>query len=141
MDNSGILHVDGAEILLEQPSKAESTLACKYLRNYRKLFRFGFLYKEMKILFLTNISTAFIKMTLQYVAFIYSSILFFTALAGKITGLFSSNNKMDEAAEKNQENLKSEEINDKSHSTVNSAENQTKIEKPVGDNVSPSLFM
>lgn len=60
-----------------------------------------------------------------------------TALAGKITGLFSSNNKMDETREKNYENLKSEEINDKSHGT---AENQSKIEKPASDNVSLPLF-
>ncbi|VDK76001.1 unnamed protein product [Litomosoides sigmodontis] len=84
LDNSGILHVDGAEMLLEQPSKAEST---------------------------------------------------FASLAGKITGLFSSNNKMDEADEKNQENVKSEEINDKSHSTVDPTENRTKTEEPVSDNV------
>uniref|UniRef100_A0A0R3R133 Hypoxia up-regulated protein 1 n=1 Tax=Brugia timori TaxID=42155 RepID=A0A0R3R133_9BILA len=85
LDNSGILHVDGAEMLLEQPSKAESTLA---------------------------------------------------SLAEKITGLFSSNNKMDETQEKNEESLKSEEINDKSYSSTNTAGNQTKIEKPTGDNVS-----
>ncbi|KAK6110386.1 Hsp70 family protein [Brugia pahangi] len=84
LDNSGILHVDGAEMLLEQPSKAESTLA---------------------------------------------------SLAEKITGLFSSNNKMDETQEKNEESLKSEEINDKSYSSTNTAGNQTKIEKPTGDNV------
>ncbi|KAL3982116.1 Hsp70 family protein [Acanthocheilonema viteae] len=84
LDNSGILHVDGAEMLLEQPPKTESTLA---------------------------------------------------SLAGKITGLFSSNNKMDETKEKKQDNSKSEEINDKSHDPIGTAENQSKIEKPAGDNV------
>ncbi|VDP12457.1 unnamed protein product [Onchocerca flexuosa] len=85
LDNSGILHVDGAEILLERPPKAESTLA---------------------------------------------------SLAGKITGLFSSDNKIDEISKgKSEGSLKSEEINDKNHSTVDIAENQTKTEKPVGDNV------
>uniref|UniRef100_A0A1I8ECJ6 Hypoxia up-regulated protein 1 n=2 Tax=Wuchereria bancrofti TaxID=6293 RepID=A0A1I8ECJ6_WUCBA len=84
LDNSGILHVDGAEMLLEQPSKAESTLA---------------------------------------------------SLAEKITGLFSSNNKVDETQEKNEESLKSEEISDKSYSSTNTAGNQTKVEKPTGDNV------
>uniref|UniRef100_A0A0R3S038 Hypoxia up-regulated protein 1 n=1 Tax=Elaeophora elaphi TaxID=1147741 RepID=A0A0R3S038_9BILA len=92
LDNSGILHVDGAEMLLEQPPKSESTLA---------------------------------------------------SLAGKITGLFSSNNKLDKTKnEENQENLESEETNDKSRSTVDTAENQTKIEKAAGDNVTSSaLFL
>lgn len=75
-----------------------------------------------------------------YILFIYHLPRFFIALAGKITGLFSSN-KIDETKkEKNEESLKSEEINDKSHSTIDTTENQTKIEKPVGDNVSPSLL-
>ncbi|VDK63329.1 unnamed protein product [Onchocerca ochengi] len=85
LDNSGILHVDGAEMLLERPPKAESTLA---------------------------------------------------SLAGKITGLFSSDSKIDEISKgKSEESLKSEEISDKNHSTIDIAENQTKTEKPVGDNV------
>uniref|UniRef100_A0A1I7VVQ1 Hypoxia up-regulated protein 1 n=1 Tax=Loa loa TaxID=7209 RepID=A0A1I7VVQ1_LOALO len=83
LDNSGILHVDGAEMLLEQPSRAEST---------------------------------------------------FASLAGKITGLFSTNNKIDETTEKNEEILESGKTNDKSYSTY-SAGNQTKFEKPAGDNI------
>ncbi|KAM3726346.1 Hypoxia up-regulated protein [Dirofilaria immitis] len=85
LDNSGILHVDGAEMLLEQPPKAESTLA---------------------------------------------------SLAGKITGLFSSNNKIDETKkEKDKESLKSDEVSDKSHNTVDVSKNQTKIEKLADSSV------
>uniref|UniRef100_A0A915PYM9 Hypoxia up-regulated protein 1 n=1 Tax=Setaria digitata TaxID=48799 RepID=A0A915PYM9_9BILA len=78
LDNSGILHVNGAEMLLEQPLKSEST---------------------------------------------------FASLAGKITGLFSSNNNAAEVKkEKIEKSLKSEEMNDQSHNTVSAAGNQTKIE-------------